>query len=295
MARWNRVAMAAALVLGVVAVVPGRAEAASGKPKPRGGTRFSAHPRLDATLVDDAAAGRAVRRDRRGTPPTDDQVTVVIESGDTASAAASVAAVGGTVLTRLASVVEARVPASALGRLADSPGVVRVREPRPMRPAATSEGVASVGAIPWHTAGLNGSGVKVAVVDIGFAGYAARLGTELPASVETDFAQCQDIGDPGPLATDHGTAVAEIVHDVAPQATLRLVCVDTEEDFIQALGTLAAAGVDVVQASIGTANGRGDGFGGADSQAGTTTRTPSATATGPPLPSTTWSTTTSST
>ena len=38
----------------------------------------------------------------------------------------------------------------------------------------------------YTAAGYDGAGVKIGIIDGGFAGYAARLGTELPASVTTD-------------------------------------------------------------------------------------------------------------
>ena len=40
----------------------------------------------------------------------------------------------------------------------------------------------------YTNAGYNGAGVKIGIIDAGFAGYGSRLGTELPASVTTqDF------------------------------------------------------------------------------------------------------------
>ena len=44
-----------------------------------------------------------------------------------------------------------------------------------------SEGAAVTRAPLWHGAGFTGSGVKVAILDPGFQGYQALLGTELPA------------------------------------------------------------------------------------------------------------------
>ena len=83
------------------------------------------------------------------------------------------------------------------------------------------------------------------IIDGGFNGYASRLGTELPADTVVDLTRCG-----GPPARRHGTAVAEIVHDMAPDADLLLICIDDDVDFIDALDTLPAD-VDVVNGSFG--------------------------------------------
>ena len=57
--------------------------------------------------------------------------------------------------------------------------------------------------------------------------------------------------------------------DVAPAASLLLVCINSDVEFAQALGTLAARGVKVVNVSIVLAlTGRGDGSGGPGSPSG---------------------------
>ena len=49
----------------------------------------------------------------------------------------------------------------------------------------TGEEIAAMNAAGYTNAGYDGTGVKIGIIDGGFAGYAARLGTELPASVTT--------------------------------------------------------------------------------------------------------------
>ena len=52
----------------------------------------------------------------------------------------------------------------------------------------TGQEIATLHAAGYTNAGYDGAGVKIGIIDGGFAGYAARLGTELPASVTTqDF------------------------------------------------------------------------------------------------------------
>jgi subtilisin family serine protease len=222
-----------------------------------------AQPRLSPSLRDDLAAGQPVRP-ASASGGGRSHVRVVVEAGTAAEATAAVEAAGGVVTTALQTMVKADVPAGALGRLSEAPGVVTVREPQKLRPNVMSEGVANTGANAWQSAGLNGTGVKVAVLDVGFTGYTTKLGTELPASVETDLGRCAN-----PFQTAHGAAVAEIVHDVAPSAPLRLVCVEDDVDVVSALSTFQANGVRIVNASIGNdLSGRGDGSGGPDTEAG---------------------------
>ncbi len=227
------------------------------------------HPRLASSLRDDLEAGgpvsAAVTAGATPSAPAAESVTVVVEASDTAAASSAVESVGGVVNESLTGLVQADVPANQLAVLADARGVRHVREPYVAVPAVESEGVASIGADAWQDDGRTGLGVKVAIVDGGFVGYAGKLGTELPASVETDFTRCGGTAN----GTDHGTAVAEIVHDVAPNASLFLVCIVTDVDFVSATATLNAAGVKVVNASIGwTQTGRGDGSGGTNTPAG---------------------------
>lgn len=215
------------------------------------------HPRLAAPLeteLDRAVpvGGRSVPFVARRAP-----VTVVVEATDLGDAKEAVATAGGQVTDEAGMRVQADVPPEALGGLSEAPGVRYVRKPFEMHPDVVSEGVASAGADVWHVAGQGGAGVKVAVVDVGFGGLAAaQLAGELPADIETDFLNCDQ-----PQASDHGTAVAEIVHDMAPDADLRLVCITTDVNFSSALASLPALGVKVVNGSIGTPlAGRGDGL-----------------------------------
>ena len=110
----------------------------------------------------------------------------------------------------------------------------------------------------YTNAGYDGTGVKIGIIDGGFAGYAAKLGTELPASVTTqDFC-----GGQLTTATDHGTAVAEIVHEVAPGAQLYLICFDTEVDLAAAEAYAKAQGIKIINHSVSWFDTwRGDGGG----------------------------------
>lgn len=90
-----------------------------------------------------------------------------------------------------------------------------------------SEGVALVGASDYHQLGYKGGGTRVAVIDIGFNNLTRSIARgEMPRNIfirnYTD-AQFES-------GRNHGTAVAEIVHDMAPEAQLYLIRIADEVD-----------------------------------------------------------------
>jgi len=201
---------------------------------------------LDSGLARVAAEGRASGR-----------VRIVVEG---AAGRSAVEAAGGAVEGEYGGAVQALVPAASLGPLSEAEGVRWVRPPLlPVPQAVGGEGVAAANASAWHAAGVTGAGVRVAVIDVGFTGYAERQASgDLPASL-TAIDRCS-----GRLAsaTNHGTAVAEIVHDLAPGAQLYLVCAGTEVQLGEAMRVARAEGVTVVNHSVAWFNGgRGDGSG----------------------------------
>ena len=176
--------------------------------------------------------------------------------------AAAVRAAGGSIRERYEHRVQAFVPAERLEMVASAPGVRGVTSAAtPVPLGVVSEGVALTNAPALHGAGVTGAGVKVAVVDVGFKGYTGLLGTELPASVQTaDF--CGG-GLDGPDADPHGTAVAEVIHDMAPGASLLFACVDTVAGLEDAAAWAEAQGARIINSSLGWFGlSRGDGTGG---------------------------------
>ncbi len=143
--------------------------------------------------------------------------------------------------------VQLTIPADQLETLSEQPGVDRVRLPWYPSAKETTEGYDAMFQTDWQDLGLSGDGIRVAVLDVGFTGYEGLLGSELPASVETYF-----YGDPD--ATEHGTAVAEIIHDIAPDASLALYSFGTEVEFYEACQAALDNGEYLLNASIGWDN-----------------------------------------
>ena len=186
------------------------------------------------------------------------------QSGQTAATIvrARIAVLGGRVETRYRNLVQMSLPLAALASVADDPLVKYIRLPlRPLKLQVTSEGVVRTGADLWRTipAYRTGTGAKICILDIGFLGYRDLLGSELPSSVTArSFRADGDIA----AGENHGTACAEIVHDMAPDAALWLVNFETDVEEGAAVDWLIQQGVQVISYSLGWYNaGAGDGTG----------------------------------
>ena len=185
-------------------------------------------------------------------------VTVVLESQpgrSTSSTAAALAAAGVSraAIETTATLVKATVSLSQLSSIAGGiSGVSFIRPPYiPYPMAVTSQGVAAIGADAYHASGYDGNGVKVAVIDLGFAGLsAARSRGDVPYS-----ASQHDLTGTGlETGITHGTAVAEIIHDVAPAAELHLIKIADEVDLDAAVTYCLSQGIDVINHSLGWYN-----------------------------------------
>jgi subtilisin family serine protease len=223
--------------------------------------------RLDSRLVAAVRPATGVTADGLargirsvGVQSVGDRLRVVIEARNAARARAAIVAAGGTVEASFASLIEALVPRTALPALSRSSAVKYVRAPlSPDAEAVGGEEVAASHADLWQSAHFTGLGVKVGIIDLGFAGYTDRQAQgDLPANVVTqDFC-----GGNFTVTTNHGAAVAEIVHEMAPDAQLYLICVNNEVSLAQAEAYAKSQGILIVNHSVGWFNsGRGDGSG----------------------------------
>ncbi len=183
------------------------------------------------------------------------KVRIVLEATqafEVSALRAHVEALGGRVEAVYDNLVQAFVPMKSVNALAGLSSVSWVRPP--LVPVweqgyTVSEGVRVIGAHLWHEAGIKGQGVKVAIIDKGFKGYQRLLGGELPPAervIVRSFTRNEDIE----ADERHGTAVAEIVHDLAPEATFYLVNFDTDVQLGQAINFLISEGVQVINTSF---------------------------------------------
>ncbi len=144
--------------------------------------------------------------------------------------------------------IQAWIPHDRLFEVAGLEGLERMREPIWASPKAVTEGLAPMfEQVDWHVEEELGEGVMVGIVDVGFEGWRDLKGVELPLDIEAEETEADEAG--------HGTAVAEIVHDVAPGANLRLYAFETDEEYMALMEEIVeSAEVDVLNASIGFDN-----------------------------------------
>ncbi|MDH4144689.1 MAG: S8 family serine peptidase [Acidimicrobiia bacterium] len=125
---------------------------------------------------------------------------------------------------------------------------------------AAGEGALSLGVAAWHAKGYTGAGIRLAIIDTGFRDWAdAAAAGRVSANTELDI----DLCDAGFERTNHGTATAEVIRDMAPGATIVRVCIDDAADLAASIDRLVAARVSIVNMSLGFYNtAAGDGLGG---------------------------------
>jgi hypothetical protein len=243
-----------ALMLGVVLGIGLQGMCEQGKPIPL----EQVIPTMETSLQQLAAeAQRHVPQaeelaSRLGIDWGEGRVCVVIETDGSLSASA-VARLGGEVLLRADAfnLVKVKIAAARLMDLASLSGVKYVRTPYHPVPVILSEGVELSGALTWQQEGYSGQGIRVAVIDGGFEGLTTALSVgELAHVVFThDYT-----GDGLETGGVHGTACAEIVHDMAPQAELLLMKIDNDVDLANAVSDAISQGADVITHSMGWFN-----------------------------------------
>lgn len=150
-----------------------------------------------------------------------------------------------------AAVPAAAIPIGSFDRLLKDPAVRYISAvPKPVELDFVTEGVQVTAANVWQErvpARADASPVKVAVIDAGFEGYEDLLGSELPDSVTA----VSFLADGGMGESPHGTGCAEIVHDMAPEAALYLLPIDSFTMLIPALNYCVDNGIDVISMSLG--------------------------------------------
>ena len=213
-----------------------------------------------AVLAEKYLEGKAVAQDfarERKIPFQDDRVTVILVPPlDRLAAAidgASLISYGVKIEAKSRHLIRAKIPVSMLEEVAEKVrGVSYIRLPyEPLPLAVTSEGVGLIDTSTYRNYGYEGQNTKVAIIDLGFIGLAAAQSAgDLPPTVIT-----KDYTGAGiESETKHGTGVAEIVYDMAPQAQLYLINISDEVDLENAKDYCISEGVDIINHSVGWFN-----------------------------------------
>src|SRR6266850_277904 len=150
--------------------------------------------------------------------------------------------------------VEGWVPAENVPAMAalDVVRVIHAVRPGRLRTGSvTTKGDAASRADLARATGFDGTGVEVGVISDGIASVAQSIGTgDLPAGTGVP-AGCSGACDPARSTCDEGTALLEIVHDLAPGATLTFSSAATAFDFVDSVNCLANAGAKVIVDDLG--------------------------------------------
>lgn len=172
--------------------------------------------------------------------------------------------------------VEARIPLRGLDALQESPAVDRLNRVTRIsnepvdgslanNPALASILTDSVFLGQWHSAGHRGAGQRIGILDL-FGAAELQLAISDNRIPAPSGAFCQRNGRQCPISAidggGHGVAVAEIVHQVAPEAELYLATVLTIADLAAAIEWFGQQGVTVINRSeTSELDGPGDGTG----------------------------------
>jgi Subtilase family len=247
-----------ALLVGSTLLVPASAQAGGGHEAAlRGGLSMYAHGgRAPARAMEARVAGG--RREIA--------VSVELAGPPDPAIRSRLQAAGMTTRGAWQSAIEGYIAPSNIEALALVDGVVSI-EPvrRPIEASFVGPAPAIHGAAAWQQVGFSGAGVKVGILDEGFEGFAGLLGNELPATVQARcYAQIgiatTTLGDCVTAGEYHGTAVAESIIDMAPQASLYVSNAQSRADIAATVRWMTAAGVRVINFSQGALlEGMGDG------------------------------------
>ena len=162
--------------------------------------------------------------------------------------------------------IETTMPASRRAEVQALPYVYLVRNPVGMTESCVagqpcqSAGSAQIGSDVANAAGIAGTGVKVAIIDDGFRNLNNTiLAGELPAIPAANTFLVNNNGGPTPNTVinpapgsndalsitdfhgEHGTAAAEVVHEVAPNASLYLYGLRSATDGTVTIGQIEKA------------------------------------------------------
>lgn len=142
----------------------------------------------------------------------------------------------------------------ALTRL---PGVARVRVPRvsltSQNDILDGEGPETTAAFDAHSAGITGEGVKVGVIDPGgfFAFQDLQDVGRIPKGRQLVVMPGQDRDYLNDETGSHGTACAEIIYEMAPDATLYIAHAQSGLELAEAVEWMIDEGVDIINYSAG--------------------------------------------
>ena len=163
-------------------------------------------------------------------------------SGDKRSRLSDLRSMGATIEALYANRVQATISLGQLGAYRSKPWIEHVRRPRMAATDIVSEGVDGINASAVHQQGFTGQNITVGVLAVsGFDTSNSEISSNIQAKKSFTLDGISNFGD-----NQHGTAVAEIVVDTAPNADLYLANFDTGVEYQLAVSWLERQNVDVI-------------------------------------------------
>jgi hypothetical protein len=202
-----------------------------------------------ATLCAVAVAVLWSAAGRSSAPPPASSLTIAAAPGRAAAVSRELARLGSPVTVRVGSLLQVHSAPGLAARLRRVPGVSGVGPADVAQPdQVISQGLERIGADALRSRGLDGTGIRIAIVDLGFGeSWRSLLGKELPPLTQIDAIQSFDHTSGKPditgLANDdqptgHGANVAQVVWDFAPGARYTFVNYHTQLELSQAVDWL---------------------------------------------------------
>ena len=119
-----------------------------------------------------------------------------------------------------------------------------------------SEGAIQMGSVLINDHDITGNGVKVGVIDLAFDDDNEEISEKINRNLSKSFRHYLGTNDTIPLNTNnseiyHGTAVAELIIDVAPDVDLTLMTAKTDIEFIEAVDYSIDNGLNIITSSMG--------------------------------------------
>ena len=175
----------------------------------------------------------------------------------------TLAASGIMISSAIDGIISTIVTESQLDAISKIDDVVSVDTPHiPQTLTVTSQGVTKSHADSLHNKGIEGDGITVAIIDDSFILSDENIAGKVSYSALFDsIGYCDGkISCSKTAGNSHGTATAQIVSDMAPQANLELYAITNSVDFVNAISHIITRNTaDVVSISLGFPTLGGDG------------------------------------
>lgn len=151
--------------------------------------------------------------------------------------------------------LSAEIPAEAVDELINIKGVENIDlNIKAKALGKITEGRDAVNASMYAYNNVNGEGVKIAVIDVGFYGYEnLQASGELPADLVTkDFTKFGNPGINSSYETElHGSGCAEVIYDFVPKAKMYLLKISDAPSLQNAFAYCKVQNISIASCSIG--------------------------------------------